>query len=939
MRCHSPIVGSLVAGIVLLAGASAWALGTPVLLNPANGAWVGPTPTLTWTSASSAKSYTLTVSPTTGAALVKTDLTATKYTLAAGEALTESAGPFVWHVTAVDASGNTADSSTGSFFVDTTPAGSFAITHPAANDWTTTTAAYVSWTAAKDTGGGIAKYRVYVDGKLCAETNSTTTEASLYPSTCRPGDGTHYWSVAAVDTAENQTWCADAPDGQGGRAFRIDDTGPDEGIGGGVFKIASRNIPDNGMVSTGLNFKSGETVKISASGNWCFLSCTSGCFSVSGQYSASGGVPTQDCDHQSLIAQVGGSSYTCVGGGNTFAAKTDGTLSLGANSGFGYCSEQTVTATVVGGRTFNLVAPADGAVMSDSSPIFSWEAAADQGSGGVTYSLVVEDASTVSRITETSSGLSVPLADGKYRWHVVARDALGNATHSQYRALTVDTGRPDRFLLKTPADNACTTVPTPSLCWDSGSDATARTFQVWIDGALAATETSSCATPTAALSQGLHSWYVVATDQAGNARQSADTRSLRVDWTAPTAPELVSPDDGFATVDPPTLAWAPATDTVGIKSYELFVDGASVRAVSGDTLTWTLTRELAVGNHTWYVVASDHCGHTAQSSSRAITVSPCAVDGLPHPCAGSAFGICKPGTRTCTAPGTWSACAGAVAPGRETCNGIDDDCDGVVDNDPTGSMNSCGGICGLGHYANDPCDGDDADQCAEGVWRCTGINTMECVETTPVNAEVCNGRDDDCNGVVDDLPVCSGVPVEPGRIADAGVDVAVDAGVDAPADANPLGPDLGPKPDAGSDSVARLDGSFTPDGGIILKDASPDLPVRLDGGTTVDGGAVVSKDANLDLPADSRSVFYGEVMTWMPEARPETLPDGASAPTGDSAVAMGDARPIDVGGAKAASAAGSGGCSCRVGGHASQAQSLWVMLAGLALLFLRRRRR
>src|SRR5512142_1350602 len=177
MRCYHRVVVPVVIGIALLAGSSAWALGTPTLSSPANGAWVGPTPTLTWTAASSATSYTLTVSPTVGPAVVKAGLTTTTYTIAAGEALTESAGPFVWHVTAFDAAGNTADSSTRSFFVDTTPAGAFSITQPTAEAWTTTSDAYVSWTTAKDAGGGVAKYRVYVDGSLCAETNGTATQA------------------------------------------------------------------------------------------------------------------------------------------------------------------------------------------------------------------------------------------------------------------------------------------------------------------------------------------------------------------------------------------------------------------------------------------------------------------------------------------------------------------------------------------------------------------------------------------------------------------------------------------------------------------------------------------------------------------------------------------------------------------------------------------
>ena len=104
-------------------------------------------------------------------------------------------------------------------------------------------------------------------------------------------------------------------------------------------------------------------------------------------------------------------------------------------------------------------------------------------------------------------------------------------------------------------------------------------------------------------------------------------------------------------------------------------------------------------------------------------------------CTSTLPGICAAGTTTC-ADGA-ILCISNASPQSETCNGLDDDCNGIPDDGAAG-----GGV---------PCITEFVGICAEGYTGCNG-GQNECVAVIRpgTKTEICNGLDDDCNGSTDE---------------------------------------------------------------------------------------------------------------------------------------------------------------------------------------------
>jgi streptogramin lyase len=97
-------------------------------------------------------------------------------------------------------------------------------------------------------------------------------------------------------------------------------------------------------------------------------------------------------------------------------------------------------------------------------------------------------------------------------------------------------------------------------------------------------------------------------------------------------------------------------------------------------------------------------------------------------------GACHAGVTVCIEPGMTGDCVGEVVPVEETCNFVDDDCDGTVDEE---LRNACG-VCGpeqtemCGNELDDDCDGLTDEDC-DCDYRCECVTGEPCVCEPPTD--------------------------------------------------------------------------------------------------------------------------------------------------------------------------------------------------------------
>ncbi len=167
------------------------------------------------------------------------------------------------------------------------------------------------------------------------------------------------------------------------------------------------------------------------------------------------------------------------------------------------------------------------------------------------------------------------------------------------------------------------------------------------------------------------------------------------------------------------------------------------------------------------------------------------------PCGVNDLGICQMGWQYCQPDGYWGDCQGAILPEAEKCNGLDDDCDGVVPadeaDDDSDGYRICQGDCHDADElvypgAEELCDGLDNNcengidegypvdvacqalgVCGWGLYECRSDGLGVICSAEPGGSEysgteeICgNNLDDDCDGLVDEAE--AGCICDPGDI-------------------------------------------------------------------------------------------------------------------------------------------------------------------------------
>ncbi|HEY3375592.1 MAG TPA: Ig-like domain-containing protein, partial [Candidatus Aquicultor sp.] len=487
----------------------------------------------------------------------------------------------------VDTAANTEANKNLAIKVDTAAPATFTLSSPADNSWTTNQKPTLGWNASSDVLSGLANYVVRIDGAtdqtLTSSTLSATTVATLT-------EGMHAWQVVAVDNAGNQTAAT-------ARTISVDLANP----------TATITVPTNDATING-------TINITGSAT--------------------------DPNFNNYVLDYGSgaspSSWTTIATSNTAVANgTLGTLNTSSIGNGQYTIRLRSYDKASKTATMSILVTVTNDVTPPVTTLSTNPGTADGANGWFKSATAItltssEPGSTYYQWDGTGGAWTTytgPFAvlEGNHALHYYSKDTANNTEVTKNQAIKLDTVAPVAPGLSSPADSAWIINQRPTLGWNSVTDATSglASYRIKVDASIDQTVGSSVtSTQTAAtLTEGTHTWQIIAVDGAGNLGTSA-SRTINIDIANPTA-SITAPTDG-ASVSGTINITGSATDA-NFKNYALeYGAGATplswtpitnpTTPITSGTLGSLNTSTLANGLYTIRLTANDNASKTSTAS-------------------------------------------------------------------------------------------------------------------------------------------------------------------------------------------------------------------------------------------------------------------------------------------------------------------------------------